>query len=109
LACSLDEKDASKVQIRIRAFLQSKKTAVTALRKLLPESGGFISGSWERCEGGLSGHVLYDECVQTKTVTVDDNVWMPLLKVGDFLVSNMAKHKASKVCNYIINLHIRSL
>jgi hypothetical protein len=109
LACSLDEKDASKVQIRIRAFLQSKKTAVTALKKLLPESGGFISGSWERCEGGLSGHVLYDECVQTKTVTVDDNVWMPLLKVGDFLVSNMAKHKASKVCNYIINLHIRSL
>ncbi len=47
--------------------------------------------------------------MQTKTVTVDDNVWMPLLKVDDFLVSNMAKHKASKVCNYIINLHIRSL
>jgi hypothetical protein len=82
---------------------------VTALKKLLPESGGFFSCSWEQCEGGLSGHVLYDECVQTKTVTVDDNVWMPLLKVGDFLVSNMAKHKASKVCNYIVNLHIRSL
>jgi hypothetical protein len=53
--------------------------------------------------------VLYDECVKIKTVTVDNNVWMPLLKVGDFLVSKMAKHKASKVCNSIINLHIRSL
>ena len=42
LACSRDENDASKVQIRIRAFLQSKKTAVTALVKLLPQSRGFF-------------------------------------------------------------------
>jgi hypothetical protein len=36
-----DPKDMSKVQIRIRAFLQSKKTAVTALVKLLPPSHAF--------------------------------------------------------------------
>ena len=107
LACSLDENDDSKVQIRIRAFLQSKHTAVTALKKLLPESGGFVSSSWERCEGGLSGHELYQECVQTETA--GNNDWMPLLNVGDFLVSNMAKHKAKKVCSYIVNLHIRIL
>ena len=107
LACSRDEKDASKVQIRIRAFLQSNITAVTALKKLLPESGGFISGSWERCEGRLSGHELYQECVQTETA--GNNDWMPLLNIGDFPVSNMAKHKAKKVCNYIVNLHIRIL
>ena len=34
LACSLDENDASKVQIRIRAFLQSMHAAVTALKNL---------------------------------------------------------------------------
>ncbi len=96
LACSRDENDDSKVQIGIRAFLQSKKTAVTALKKLLPESHVFLSGSWERCEGGLSGHASYEECVQTKTA--GDNDWMPLLNVGDFLMSNMAKHKAKKVC-----------
>ena len=107
LTCSLDEIDASKVKIRIRAFLQSKKTAVTALKKLLPQ-GGFISGSWERCEDGLSGHQLYEECAQTLK-TGGDNDWMPLLKVGDFLMSNMAKHKAKKVCDYVINLHIRIL
>ncbi len=50
-----DPKDVSKDQIRIRAFLQSEKTAVTALVKLLPLSHAFLSGSWERCEGGLSG------------------------------------------------------
>ena len=57
-----------------------------------------------RCEGGLSEHASYEECVQTKTA--GDNDWMPLLNVGDFLMSNMAKHKAKKVCNYIIHLHI---
>jgi hypothetical protein len=49
--------------------MQSKNTAVTALVKLLPQSREFISGSWltwQRCEGGLSGHALYEECVQTK-------------------------------------------
>ncbi len=51
LACSRDENDASKVQIRIRVFLRSKYTAVTALAKLLPPSHGLLSGSWQRCEG----------------------------------------------------------
>ena len=74
LACSRDENDASKVQIRIRVFLRSKYTAVTALVKLLPPSCGFLSGSWQRCEGGLSGHALYEECVQTKRAGAND--WM---------------------------------
>ena len=87
------------------AFLQSNVTAETALKKLLPESGEFIFCSWERCEGGLSGHELYQECVQTETAGNNESVndWMPLLNVSDFLVSNMAKHKARKVCNYIVN------
>jgi hypothetical protein len=81
-SCSRDENDASKVQIRIRVFLLSKITAVTAQVKLLPPSHGFLSGSWQRYEGGLSGHELYEECVQTKTA--GDNNWMPLFKIGEF-------------------------
>ena len=50
---------------------------------------------------------MYQECVQTETA--GNNDWMPLLNVGDFLVSNTAKRKARKVCNYIIHLHIRIL
>ncbi len=44
-----DPKDLSKVQIRIRAFLQFEKIAVTVLVKLLLASPAFLSGSWERC------------------------------------------------------------
>jgi hypothetical protein len=39
---------------------------------------GFLSGSWQQCEGGLSGHALYEECFQTKKAR--NNYWMPLLK-----------------------------
>jgi hypothetical protein len=97
LACSRDENDASKVQIRIRVFLRSKYTAVTALAKLLPPSHGLLSGSWQRCEGGLSGHAVYEECVQTKTAGAND--WMPLLKIGEFSDKKNARQKgAKKVC-----------
>ena len=105
LACSRDEHDASKVQIRIRAFLRSKYTAVTALAKLLPPSHGFLFGSWQRCEGGLSGHALYEECVQTKTAGAND--WMPLLKIGEFSDKKTARPKggcAKKVCCYEFRL-----
>ncbi len=47
----------------------------------------------------LSGHALYDECVQTKTS--GDNNWMPLLKIGEFLENNNARQigsSAKKVC-----------
>jgi hypothetical protein len=37
--------------------------------------GDFLSGSWDRCQGGLSGHALYKECVQTES----DNDWMLML------------------------------
>ena len=81
MACSRDEKDSSKVQIQIRAFLRCNNTSVTALARLLPLSpdllstipsaklrpfdlwGDFLSGSWDRCKGGLSGHSLYKQCV----------------------------------------------
>jgi hypothetical protein len=55
LACSRDENDESKVKIRILVFLQSKKTAVAALAKLLSPLHIFLSSSWQRCEGGLYG------------------------------------------------------
>ncbi len=86
------------------AFLQSKQTAVTALVKLLPPSHAFLCGSWERCEGGLSGHALHEECVQSKTANT--NPWMPLLKLGDFLQNNIARHRAKKVCCYIFGFYI---
>jgi hypothetical protein len=105
LACSRNENDASKVQIRIRAFLRSKYTAVTALVKLLPPSCGFLSGSWQRCEGGLSGHALYEECVQTKRAGAND--WMQLLNIGEFSDKKNARPKggcAKKVCCYEFRL-----
>jgi hypothetical protein len=40
--------------------------------------GDFLSGSWDRCQGGLSGHALYKECVQTEP----DNDWMPMLEIN---------------------------
>jgi hypothetical protein len=100
-SCSRDENDVSKVHIRIRAFLPSKITAVTVLVKLLPPSHGFLSGSRQRCESGLSGHALYEECVQTETA--GDNDWMQLLKIGEFCEINDARQKggcAKKVCCY---------
>jgi hypothetical protein len=104
LACLPDPKDASKVQIQIRAFLQCQTTALTALVKLLPPSHSFLSGSWQRCEGGLSGHAMYEECVQSKTANT--NTWMQLLKIGDFLQNNIARHRAKKVCCYIFGFYM---
>ena len=100
LACSRDENDASKVQIRIRAFLRSKNTAVTALAKLLPRLHGFLSGSWQRCEGGLSGHAVYEECVQTKTAGAND--WMPLLKIGEFSDKKMRDKREAAPKRYAV-------
>jgi hypothetical protein len=76
---------------------------VTALVKLLPLSHAFLSGSWERCEGGLSGDKLHKECVQSKTA--NPNSWMPLLKNGDFLQNNIARRLAKKVCCYIFGFY----
>ena len=56
LTCTPDRNDQTKFNFRIRAFLHSKKLAVTALPKLLPLSHEFLSlpCHCERCEGGLS-------------------------------------------------------
>ncbi len=79
--------------------MQSEKTAVTALVKLLPPSHAFLSCSWELCEGGLSGHELHEECVQS--IAANTTSGMPLLKIGDFLQDYIARHHAKKVCCYI--------
>ncbi len=49
--------------------------------KLLPFNlwGDFLSGSWDQCQGGLSGHALYKECVQTES----DNDWMMILEINE--------------------------
>jgi hypothetical protein len=49
--------------------------------KLLPFNlwGDFLSGSWDRCQGGLSGHALHKQCVQTES----DNDWMPMLEINE--------------------------
>ena len=67
---------------------------MTALVKLLPPPHAFPSCSWERCEGGLSGHDLYGEYVQTKTA--GNNDWMPLLKISDILQNNNAEQKRAQ-------------
>ena len=77
---------------------------MTALVKLLPPSHAFPSGAWVRCEGGLSGHELHEECVQSKTA--DTNSGIPLLKIGDFLQNNIARHSAKKVCRYIFGFYM---
>ena len=115
MACSRDEKDSSKVQIHIRAFLRCNNTSVTALARLLPLSpdllstihsakllpfnlwGDFLSGSWDRCQGGLSGHALYKQCVQTES----DNNWMSMLEINELGVIGKAIQKQGakkKVC-----------
>uniref|UniRef100_A0A7S0M986 Uncharacterized protein n=1 Tax=Cryptomonas curvata TaxID=233186 RepID=A0A7S0M986_9CRYP len=74
---------------------------VTALAKLLPPSCGILFGSWQRCEGGLSGHALYEECVQSKTA--GDNDWMPLLKIGEISEKKNARQKegcGKKICRH---------
>jgi hypothetical protein len=83
-------------------FLQSKRTSVTALEKRLPLRMMFLTGlygSWERCEGGLSGHQVYDECVPIKNA---NSVWMAQLKIasGNFL-QNHARKEGGKRSNTI--------
>ncbi len=42
------------------------------------------------------GHELHEECVQSKTAHT--NSGMSLLKIGDFLQNNIARHYAKKAC-----------
>ena len=67
--------------------------------KLLPFNlwGDFLSGSWDRCQGGLSGHALYKECVQIES----DNNWMPMLEINELGENGTAIQKQGakkKVC-----------
>ena len=103
LARTPDFGDPTKVNVEIRAFLQSKKMARTGLNKMLPTKHEFLSGDWEswiwdRCVGGLSGHVWFEACMQAI------GVWMPLLQIGSgFRPNNHARKNekaAKKVCCY---------
>ena len=66
---------------------------MTALQKLLSPFVPDLSGNWERCEGGMSEHPLYEECMQTKTA--NNNDWMSLLKFGVFLENSNAGQKGA--------------
>ena len=98
LARTPDSGDATKVNVEIRAFLQSNMMSRTGLNKLLPTKHGFLSGDWDRCVGGLSGHVGFEACMQAI------GVWMPLLQIGSgFRPNNHARKNgkaAKKLCHY---------
>ncbi len=58
---------------------------------------GFFPVHGSGCEVGLSGHALYEECVQTETA--GDNDWMPLLIIGEF---GNARQKGSSAKRYAV-------
>jgi hypothetical protein len=83
---------ATKAKIQIGVFLSlGKATVATALDKMLcfPVSA-FLSGKWERCEGGLYGNEEY------KTCRAENSMWMPIQTIGEFGNSNkgMAENKS---------------
>jgi hypothetical protein len=81
--------DAVKIKIEIRGFLQLRKPrAVTALQKLLSPFAPALSGCWERCVGGLSGHAGYTECLRP------ESTWFKLHHTGEFGNNNRGKHQA---------------
>jgi hypothetical protein len=70
-----------------RGFLQlGTSTALTALDKLLcsPVSA-FLSGEWERCDGGLFGNKEYETC------RAANSPWMPIQTKGEFGNSNKGR------------------
>jgi hypothetical protein len=58
MACSRDEKDSSKVQIQIRAFLRCNNTSVTALARLLPLSPDLLS-TQQNCCLSICGAIFF--------------------------------------------------
>ena len=94
--------DAVKIKIEIRGFLQLRKPrAVTALQKLLSPFAPALSGCWERCVGGLSGHAGYTECLRP------ESTWFKLHHTGEFGNNNSGKHqeknlaKARRLANQV--------
>jgi hypothetical protein len=60
-----------------------KAMKLTALNKLLSfPMSAFLSGKWERCEGGLFGNKEYEKCRAASCP------WVPILTRGEFGNSN---------------------
>jgi hypothetical protein len=79
---------ATKIKIQIRGFLQlGQATALTALEKLVKccRVSAFLSGKWERCDGGLYGNEEYETCRAEKSP------WMPIQTRGELGLSNKGR------------------
>ena len=79
---------ATKIKIQIRGFLQlGQVTALTALDKLFDccRVSAFLSGKWERCDGGLYGNEEYETCRAEKSP------WMPIQTRGELGLSNKGR------------------
>ena len=79
---------ATKIKIQIRGFLQlGQVTALTALEKLFKccRVSAFLSGKWERCEGGLYGNKEYDDC------RAENSPWLPIQTRGALGLSNKGR------------------
>ena len=79
---------ATEIKIQIRGFLQmGKNTMATALEKLFKRCrvSAFLSGKWERCEGGLYGNQEYETCRAEKSP------WLPIQTRGEFGLSNKGR------------------
>jgi hypothetical protein len=79
---------ATEIKIQIRGFLQmGKNTMATALEKLFKccRVSAFLSGKWERCEGGLYGNKEYEDC------RAENSPWLPIQTRGEFGLSNKGR------------------
>jgi hypothetical protein len=72
---------ATEIKIQIRGFLQmGKNTLATTLEKLFKccRVSAFLSGKWERCEGGLYENKEYENC------RAENSPWLPIQTRGEF-------------------------
>ena len=89
-----------------------KNTFATTLEKLLkccPVSA-FLSGKWERCEGGLYGNKEYETC------RAENSQWLPLQTRDEFGISNKGRAAnkspqttiiaSSDVLSFILHLNL---
>ena len=79
---------ATKIKIQIRGFLQlGQVTALTVLEKLVKccRVSAFLSGKWERCDGGLYGNEEYETC------RAENSRWMPNQTRGELGISNKGR------------------
>jgi hypothetical protein len=77
---------ATIIKIQIRGFLQlGPSTPASALAKLFKPVSAFLSGTWERCLGGLYGNKEYDDC------RAENSPWLPIQTRGALGLSNKGR------------------